>query len=151
MHCVVEDHEVYVWPRLVDAQTLEEIAALVSWKNADDGGEIFFHTALAEQISAMLPPLPEYVGFKGWTHHVTVGKPLPTGGPWHIDRPYGARWKACIYLDEVPDGGTEFGQNERFCPPTPKGTVVMFEIGLIHRSRKFSRRYTKRVIGLRAY
>lgn len=68
---------------------------------------------------------------------------------WHRDAPHGATHKVCLYLDEGVDGtGVVF---HTFDPSlhditiAPLGSIVLFPIGLEHKSSE-----RRKVLGLRA-
>lgn len=151
MFALVEGLKVHYWPSRLSKSRCEALASSLPWDRNAAGGTILTDHKLAMGIATGL--LPEDAPRVRWLDHVTLGHLV--GGErengialWHVDPPHGARWKMCAYLDDAP--GTIFGRTDQFAPPTPQGSVVLFDIRLEHRAAPMERGVVKRTVGLRA-
>lgn len=133
--------EVLVWPGALDEITRAELAATIPVEFV--GGPHRAPRLAGEILRLVLPHLAELPRLV-WLEDVTYTT-SPLG--WHRDVP-SADHKLAVYLDSLPNGGTIFDRARQLAPATPAGTVVLFDLGLEHRSADPAA--PKRVIGLRA-
>jgi len=152
MHVLVEGLDLWYWPARLSGSQCDELIQILPWDRGGTGGLIITDQELVLQ-TLRIGLLPEDAPTLRWRDELTLCE-LEGGRKdgvcrWHVDPPFGgSRYKLVGYIDEAP--GTMFGKTEQFTPPTPRGSVVLFDIRLEHRSLDVPEGVRKRTFGLRA-
>jgi hypothetical protein len=165
-----EGRSIWVWR---DALPKDEVAALLAdpgWpprKNSavTDSPDLVGYTRTdidaANRIGATLlqympwpaPPFEETPPprVRGFCSIVTFGRSVEPIS-WHRDHNHGAKYKLFVYLNAPSDrtsGGTIFGKRAQHHVHASPGTVVLFDIELVHRGEDQPSDFEKLTIGLR--
>lgn len=140
---------ILLWPRAFSPEECASISRALPWPLNDGPHQAIHHSHVLAQFlgSRFIERMPDAPELR-WLNDVTLTRiDAPRARGWHLDQPRGARWKLCMYLDNVIDGGTDFRE---ITPACPQGTIVLFDVALEHRSAADGFAGWKRVVGLRA-
>lgn len=149
----VDGLPIYAWPDALSPGACEGLVSILPWPRIDISQVIVQDQKLADLISQGLlvhamEGLPMTLS---WLSSITLTRDYKID--WHRDRPKGAEWKCCVYLDDVEDGGTVFRARDHrtvLRPPSSQGTIVLFDVMLEHRTDDYDMSKMRRVLGLRA-
>lgn len=159
----VGGREVLVWSSAFSPEECALLAERVPWPPANPRGHQGFVEAsvfareLGYLCAGRMPGAPAL----DWLEDLTVTVDQRIG--WHVDPARGATRKLRLYLDDAgPNAGTSFVPGDlggaalaasRGMARTvggAQGSIVLFDIALVHRAADERARGRRRVLGLRA-
>lgn len=141
--------DIVSWPAAFSSDECEEISTRMPWPKKRVVHGILTNAQAAAWLGGQCSEKMVGGPTLRWLDILTLTDRFALG--LHVDKPMGATMRACVYLDEVPNGGTVFVRDgETVTPASPRGTIVLFDIRLPHRPDAYDRDLRRRVVCLRA-